>query len=629
MDVRDLSRLIEQAVAVAAPEKLLRFIGRIETALATAAPDSLQHVMRRLVLSAATDSQQTQRNAIAIFLHLLRTHPAADTDALHRLVAEETHVSKTVNKGERNHFLFARVSLGFILLNERGGAEKEVARLYAAAEGSPFALFVLGGLFTVFPASPPAIELLQRLCALPPAQTFHCFDFLLSAERALVEHTGAEGARERRNSLVARLREVTRAVRGFFEPAAFLATFETAQNDPQFSGRAELLGTASKAAQFVLRNLGSRGRLVAPLLREFSVRAEEGRAPGRAASLLFLAFAGELFAAHCPDTAELPELCRFLAAAGRLPGLRQRTEAVRAGVLARVATEGNAAAAEHFLKEWFLAGQGAAEGKAWRAVLSLLGPDQATEAMCAVEARLDGAASLAEVQSALDRLGLLAAAGPAEVRSSAVERVAQLYHHAEQTAAALSVDLSERSPAALAQAVQAAAHQQLLHRLLPVLAFEELQLAAERWVGEGDSVAAECFAAAPQLRAAGEEDLGRCLLACLLRNHRAELTDHASLLFNQVVDDLLAFSERLLADPADIAAEDLHVLTDALLCLLGVESAALRAWINRVFARFAPQCDAECARLLEDAFFDEGEALPPTGDGSEELSDIEIPGKLL
>lgn len=127
-----------------------------------------------------------------------------------------------------------------------------------------------------------------------------------------------------------------------------------------------------------------------------------------------------------------------------------------------------------------------------------------------------------------------------------------------------------------------------------------------------------------------KEKLSKLLSFFLFQNYQAEEKDHQTILFNQSLDDFTIFCENYNSGK-NLNSDDLEILVDCLISLLGVFNKDIRELVKNVFEMFIEKYDLKTFELIESELFrllDEGRIMDDEDSDSEE-KDIILDGKLI
>lgn len=688
MESRNISQIVEELVSSKSPQAFRAQLGHLAAALAQAPADprppaakchaspAAELAMRRAALSAATDSQQAQRNALVLVHYLVGAVEGWRAARLLALADEAAAADKALTKGERKYFLFTHLSLlvAFLPLCEDSGTiNRVIEKVVQSVQGAPFGLMALSGLVAAAEAEAAVVPLARRVARLAGPPTFQALDFLLTAEQAVFVQARAAKDRELRKSLVELLKELTKKIRGLLGFGTLCGLLEAAGADPHFGGRLERLPTLPKIARFLLRDFASRGGIFAGLVagfgeaqrlareaRERTVESHRGklkskhakRGPerqkgvmGKSAEFGLLVFFTAALGDEALDLAELhravaAQPADFVALLGRSAyagkDARRQAAALQRVFFARLAADPQRELVVLVARGLFLGEEWARRPlpRAAAALPALLDEAAAGELAAGLRGLAEGAADLDDFGRLTDkRIALACGTRSPGLREELLKELVGLYWAPDETAARLAAGDPEHSAGRARSGVQRAVARGLLPRLVAEEEPARLLGAARLWAaggGEPSDVARKSLACAARL--VGRPALAACLLTCLFQDHLSDEKDHASIVFNQVLDDLLLFGRKVAGAKEALGTEDFQILVDALLCLLSVENAALRQRVRATLEDFAEGLDDACLGLIEDAFFAHNEHVLADEDAEEDDadgSDIEIQGKLL
>lgn len=105
---------------------------------------------------------------------------------------------------------------------------------------------------------------------------------------------------------------------------------------------------------------------------------------------------------------------------------------------------------------------------------------------------------------------------------------------------------------------------------------------------------------ARKLQALGHENLSKIFCFVHFKNDSSDL-DHQSVVFNQCQNDLKTFCSYIASEK--VKDEDLEILVDCLISLLGVGNKQLRKLIEGTFREFMPLLKSEVIELVVSEIF--------------------------
>lgn len=677
MDQAPISQSIEQLVGLPSASSLkgalpglLELIGNSKTGKDSKeskkgqlnASLSVETALKRCVLSSAIDEQSTQKNALILYNFLLQKFGGFSFENVFAFINQNLSVGKSVTKGEKKYFNFSHVSLLFPLLavvprEDSALVRKIVDKLAEICKSDVFSLLVLSGLlYLEKKPSDSHVVLIKRVYKQCSENKFQMLDFLLSAKNALYTIAASTQSKDQKKEIVELIKDLTHKVKLLLSFGALSQIFESLRSDPHFSGRYDTLPTFDKVAEFIFRGFSSRKAIFGKLLSTFLERLcssgeDEGtkRELSKTVTMGFLLLFDSIFTHDSFDfdcvlevREEQPELVCMLFDPSVFKDRETRTfaAALEKAIFAKLEQQKTSSFNLALYKYYFLS-ESKSLSSAPKGLLKLLKSDRQESleyVLSSLSEVISEAGDLESYQLEIQRvIFFMSALSAGSLKDKAIDFVLEQHRSAPEVVRRFAEDLKEQSESRLTEEIQSGIHEKLFQRIFQNSTYEELAEVARKWIkanGEKADLFPNVFHSVEELKAREKTGLGKCLLACLLQNYQSEEKDHTTMLLNQVVDDLAQFSEKFCAQREPLNSEDHQVLTDALLCLIGIENAHLRASIKLAFQEFAEGFDDACLGLVEDAFFSQGNHLIGDGDtyGDEddfEGSDIEIKGKLL
>jgi hypothetical protein len=602
----------------------------------------LDYAIKRAVMGATVDIQSSQRNYLHAAVLLLR-HFAAEVDLTKftEFVSQTFAIKNTVNRTEKYFFNFAKLNLLVAVLDilkEIKLAEKEkveaavVQSIQQTIRGESLARHFLAALMEIRnEMTRPFFLCVQSVIKNLSASAYQDAEFAIVVKNILAEAVDKDNSEVPKKDLTTLVTQVNNFVKEFYDAKSLLKLFENINRDENIKGQEQSLKIYTKLARLMISH--SDGKLHTLIsLGKTIAGSKDKKSDG-------LNFANKLFQLILLAS-QIFENCASLDHYLHLAISKNLTEDFKQMLILifeqKYSRNKNVAAAFNSLEKVLLRALRESEDSSKNFGQFLLRLMTSNESLSKIhfglkeyllkqeyclpvvkeliddcDAKIDQAlksGSLNNLKSAVTNYcSLFAPVADLKLALHGYKKLFLLYKRVPAHVETMTEELQQHTSEYLSTALYNFLFQKIIHSIFRMHHQPILGQLVQAWM-KVNAVEDEFsnYSLSEELLAKdseGSKTLGLLNLILLVQNYKSKDRDIESLIFNQSMEDIAIFSQKIATTESTVDASDLEVLTDVLISLMNIPSNDVRRVVNATFTAFAEFTDENCFELIENAIF--------------------------
>lgn len=602
----------------------------------------LDYVLKRAVMGATVDVQSSQRNNLHAALLMLK-HFVAEID-LHKFVEFVSHtfaIKNTVNKTEKYFFNFAKLNILMAVLDtlkETKVIDKEkvesavVHSIQQTIRGEPSARHFLAALMEVRnEITRPLFACVQSVIKNLSTSAYQDAEFAITIKNILAESIESDKCEIPKKELTGLQTQINNFVKEYYDAKSLLKLFENINRDENIKGQEHSLRVYAKLARLMVSHSDGKMHTLVSLGKAI-LGSKDKKSDGlNFANKLFqlILLTGQVFE-NCASldqylhlvisknlTEDFKEILILIFEQKHsrnknvttafnlfektlLNTLRENEESSKniGQFLLRLLTANEVLSKIHFgLKEYLL------KQEYCLAVVKELIDDCDVKIDQAIQS-----GSLNQLKSAITNYcSLFAPVSDLKLALRGYKQLFLLYKKVPSNVENMAEELQQHTSEYLCTALYNFVFQKIIHSIFRMHHQPILAQLVQAWM-KINSVEDEFanYALAEELLAKESEGfkaLGLLNLILLVQNYKSQDRDIESLIFNQSMEDIAIFSQKVATNETAVDASDMEVFTDVVISLMNIPSNDVRRVVNATFTAFADHLDENCFELVENAIF--------------------------